>query len=270
MTPEFLERLNPFRDEALGRGIPSTDVERWITATARPCATLSTGGDGPIVGRLGGLPALPVGIPVPEFPLVASIDFAAVPEQATDLPFPTDGHLLLFGYPDDDSMWGRGGGSVVYLPDGAATGTRTQESWYTSDPDATEITDQYPRGELRLTMDICLPFHGSIELPAPPYSEALPGHPRSEELCEVWNSAAGHIRSGGMLQLGGYANDEYQGSDVPLLSSVTDDPEGWVLLAEWRTEIVGREGSTVHWGIRRQDLAARRFDQVSVNVFWNP
>jgi hypothetical protein len=167
-------------------------------------------------------------------------------------------------------MWGSGGGSVVYVPHGASLEPRKQESWYASDPDALRITDQYPQGELRLIMDVCLPFYGCADLPEPPYSEPLPGHPRSEELCDVWICTAEHILRDGVLQIGGYANDEYQGSDVPLLSSAADNPEGWALLAEWRTDIEGREGATIHWGIRRQDLAIRHFDQVSVNVFWNP
>ncbi|HWG26041.1 DUF1963 domain-containing protein [Actinospica sp.] len=222
------------------------------------------------MGQLGGPLALPADISDPEFPLVASIDCAAIPEHATDIPLPADGRLLLFGYPDDDSMWGAGGGSVVYVPHGAAVETRKQESWYTSDPDAQRITDQYAQGELSLTPDICLPFYGCVDLPEPPFGKPLPGHPRSEELCDAWICTADQILRGGVLQIGGYACDEYQGSDVPLLSSTVDNPEGWVLLAEWRPQIEGREGATIHWGIRRQDLAALRFDEVSVNVFWNP
>lgn len=54
VTPEEMrDRLRPFRDKALARGIPAADVERWMD-TARPCATLGTGGDGPVVGRFGG------------------------------------------------------------------------------------------------------------------------------------------------------------------------------------------------------------------------
>jgi hypothetical protein len=32
----------------------------------------------------------------------------------------------------------------------------------------------------------------------------------------------------------------------------------------------GREGSTLHWVIPRQDLAERRFDRAHVSFFWNP
>jgi hypothetical protein len=51
MTSELRdEALDAFRDAALQRGIRSTDVERWITATARPCAILSGyGGGGSVV-----------------------------------------------------------------------------------------------------------------------------------------------------------------------------------------------------------------------------
>ncbi len=50
----------------------------------------------------------------------------------------------------------------------------------------------------------------------------------------------------------------------------TMDMGDWVLLADWAPDIRDREGFYVHWAIRRQDLVARRFDRVSVDMFWNP
>ncbi|MFD8390826.1 hypothetical protein ACFV2N_16840 [Streptomyces sp. NPDC059680] len=50
-------------------------------------------------------------------------------------------------------------------------------------------------------------------------------------------------------------------------------PEEWVLLAQWDVDLDGREGSTLHWVIPRQDLVERRFDRVHVvllePVIWN-
>jgi Domain of unknown function (DUF1963) len=270
MTPEMLDRLNPFRDEALKRGIPSADVERWITATARPCATLSPDGDGPVVGQFGGSLALPAGVPDPFYPLLATIDCAAIPGEATDIPLPPDGRLLLFGYPDLDLPLWPGGGSVVYIPSGAAVEEREEDPQFREDPERQEIRDQYPQGQLRLTINVSLPYYGCMQLSEPPYQRPLPGHPHSEELCAVWMDTVDRIASGGPLQIGGYATDEYDGESDPLLSSAAENPEGWVLLADWYTAIEGREGATVHWGIRREDVAARRFDQARASVFWNP
>jgi hypothetical protein len=76
MIEELLQdRLSPFRDEALSGGIPAGDVERWSTL-ARPCATLTRSGDGPVVGRFGGPLLLPADAPDPAHPFVASIDLA--------------------------------------------------------------------------------------------------------------------------------------------------------------------------------------------------
>jgi len=47
-------------------------------------------------------------------------------------------------------------------------------------------------------------------------------------------------------------------------------PEEWVLLAQWDIGLDGREGSTLHWVIPRQDLVERRFDRAHVSFFWNP
>ncbi|MGH1551513.1 hypothetical protein ACRAWF_02865 [Streptomyces sp. L7] len=80
MNPELINRLEPFRAEALRRGIPLQDVEGWIAA-ARPCATLVTRGDGPVVGRFGGPLLLPADAPDPWFPLPATLDCAALPEK---------------------------------------------------------------------------------------------------------------------------------------------------------------------------------------------
>jgi hypothetical protein len=213
--------LDAFRDAARQRGIPSAEVERWIADTARPCAIVSVYGDGPVVGRFGGPLMLPAAEADPGFPLVASIDCAAIPSDATDLPLPADGHLLLFGYLEGPSNGG--GGSVAYV---------------------------------------------HIKSSEPPYRKPLPEHPRSAELAEAWQSAKRYIR--GSLQIGGYADDEYAGDWVPLLATCTDDSEGWVLLADWYADIEDREGAVIHWGIRRRDLAARRFDDVDSKVFRAP
>src|SRR2546428_3566342 len=62
-----MDQLQPFRGEALRRGIPADEVERWI-GTARPGMTMVPG-PGPgsrIAGQLGGHPLLPENISHPE------------------------------------------------------------------------------------------------------------------------------------------------------------------------------------------------------------
>ncbi|WLW54844.1 DUF1963 domain-containing protein [Streptomyces sp. YU58] len=289
MTPEEMrERLGPFRDMAVARGIPVEDVERWTDDTARPCVTLAEGGDGPVVGRFGGPLLLPVGTPHPFHPFVASIDLAALPAGATDLPLPPDGRLLLFAYPENFGD-GENMGSAVYVPVGTAVEERDKEgwAWFDTHDEYQEVFAQFPQETLRATVDVSLPYHHCVEIPEEPYSEPLPGHPRAEELAEVWQETQDDISSPGQLQLGGYADEEAIDAD-PVAQAmryaireaaagrwgggapVSGDLADWVLLADWNPWIDGLEGATVHWAIPREDLAARRFERVFTTVFWNP
>ncbi|WP_222870024.1 DUF1963 domain-containing protein [Actinomadura decatromicini] len=263
MKIEMLERLAPFRAAALKRGIPSADVERWIR-TARPCATLTRHGDGPVVGTLGGPLLLPADAPDPWYPLVAAIDLAALPADATDLPLPPDGRLLLFAYPDTETD-----GEAVYVPAGTAVEERKGNPYFEAEAYA-DVTAAFPRGPLHLAVDVSLPYHCWVEVPDHPYVEPLPGHPHSEELRDTWLDTADEIAGRGVLQIGGYASDESSDIDPVLPADESRRADDWVLLADWYTDIKGREGATVHWAIRRADLAARRFDQTDVTVFWNP
>ncbi|PSM44979.1 DUF1963 domain-containing protein [Streptomyces dioscori] len=288
MASEMRNRLRPFRDEAIARGVPADDVERW-TAVARPCATLTRGesGGGPVVGRFGGPLLLPAATPDPEHPFVASIDLAALPADATDLPLPPDGHLLLFAFPetadDYESM-----GSAVYVPVGTAVVERDSHAWNPYDFDDYEaMFEAFPLGPLRATADVSLPYHHAVPTPGKPGSGPLPGHPRAEELVVVWDRARDAIAPEGSLQIGGYADEEAVHTD-PVAGAVSraaravaagrwdgpasDDAEDWVLLADWQAgmDVQGWESSTVHWVIQRTDLVARRFDRTFTEVFWNP
>ncbi|MFK4105489.1 DUF1963 domain-containing protein [Streptomyces sp. NPDC019531] len=288
MTPEEMRNnLRPFRDKAIARGIAVGDVERWMD-TARPCATLAEGGDGPVVGRFGGPLLLPAGMPHPFHPFVASIDLAALPADATDLPLPPDGRLLLFAYPEDfgdlSDM-----GNVVHVPQGTVVEERDKDgwAWFEDDDEYQEVFAQFPQGPLRATVDVSLPYHYWVEIPEDPCSAPLPGHPRSEELAAVWEETYDDIASSGPLQLGGYATEEVVETD-PVGKAVrcavkeaeagrwgggepvSDDVADWVLLADWDPWIDGLEGATVHWAIQRADLAARRFDRAFTTVFRNP
>ncbi|MEU4484343.1 DUF1963 domain-containing protein [Streptomyces purpurascens] len=264
MTPDMRDLLRPFRDEAIARDIPVDDVERWL-GTARPCAVLTRdgdrGGDGPVVGRFGGPLLLPADVPDPVHPFVASIDLAALPADATDLPLPPDGRLLLFAFPetanDYETM-----GSVVYVPAGTAVTERDRNAWNSFDfEDEKAMFEAFPQGPLRATAGVSLPYHHA--------------------------AAQGAIAPAGPLQIGGYAWEEAICTD-PVADAVSHavkaaeagrwdgrvsgDVSDWVLLADWQAgmDVEGWESASVHWVIQREDLAARRFDRTFTDVFWNP
>ncbi|MFD3622186.1 DUF1963 domain-containing protein [Streptomyces sp. NPDC058676] len=286
MTSEMRDRLSPFRDRAIARGIPAGDVERWL-ATARPCVTLARDGGGPVVGQFGGPLLLPADTPDPAHPFVASIDLAALPADGTDLPLPPDGRLLLFAYPetadDCETM-----GSVVYVPAGTAVKERDRNAWNSFDfGDDEAMFEAFPQGPLRAMANVSLPYHHAVELLGKPGSGPLPGHPCSEELVAVWASTHDDIAPEGPLQIGGYADEEAIYTDPVAVAvsramraaeagrwdgPVSDDVLDWVLLADWHAgmDVQGWESSTVHWVIQREDLAERRFDRAFTSVFWNP
>lgn len=275
MTPDH--RLTPFRDEALAQGIPAPDVDRWL-ALARPCATLTRSGDGPVVGEFGGPLLLPADGGDPAHPFVGWVDLAALPVGVTDLPLPRDGRLLFFALPqvDSGSM-----GSVVHVPAGAAVEERDKLAWDSyEDDESVAMMKAFPQGPLRLKADVSLPRHGSLPLPD---GRPLPGHPRSEDLASLWEDVREDVAPLGELQIGGYADEEAIESD-PVVRAVSDavrvweangwegssDAADWVLLADWQVEVDDYEGATVHWVMQREDLAAGRFERAFVSVFHNP
>ncbi|MEU4807223.1 hypothetical protein [Actinosynnema sp. NPDC023587] len=276
--------LGPFRDEALARGIPAGDVGRWI-GIARPCATLTPSANGPVVARFGGSLMLPVDAPNPWFPLVATIDCEALPPDATDLPLPPDGQLLLFAFPLADEPSAATAGEALHVPAGTTVGKRENNPYFYGEiPEYEQVCRALPQGELRLATNVSLPHSGIKDVPEPPYSVPLPGHPRSEELVAVWWETRGKIASDGPLQIGGYGTDESGLDPVTSAAEIAADAEragyrptaeppdadDWVLLADWYPDVRGLEGTTVHWAIPRADLAARRFERTHVTTYWNP
>ncbi|SEQ49489.1 DUF1963 domain-containing protein [Lentzea albida] len=286
MTFGFGDRLTPFRDKAIERGIPPEDVENWLML-ARPCATLTQSGDGPVVGRFGGPLLLPADVPDPAEPFVATLDLAALPSGCTDLPLPRDGQLLLFAFPEDEgecvSM-----GSVVHVPVGTAVVERDRNAWNEWDVDDYEtMFEEFPQGPLRAVAAVSLPNHHAFQVRGERTAGPIPGHPRSEDLVGVWQDTREAVNTEGSLQIGGYADEEAVYTD-PLGNvvrravraaekgnwegPVSDDVADWVLLADWYAgaDVSGWESATVHWGIQRDDLAAGRFDRAFAQVFYNP
>ncbi|MDF4251597.1 DUF1963 domain-containing protein [Streptomyces sp. WMMB303] len=276
MRPEILEKLDRFRREALAREVPPADVERWLT-TARPCATLSPHVDGPVVGRFGGPLTLPVGAPRPEgldeLHLIASLDLAALPADATRLPLPREGRLLLCAHPDALDAHG----TAIHLPADTPVEEHPVERGSSPTDLFAELDAQLLRmGELRLRHDVSLPDHDSLVDPA--------AHPHAGELREAWREVRDtdlNLTKWSQIQLDGYAMDEYgeldpvqaaaraAAADHPAHVDVAR-PEDWVLLAQWHPDIDDWESAVVHWSLARQDVAARRFDRTDVSMFFAP
>ncbi|MEU3894797.1 DUF1963 domain-containing protein [Streptomyces sp. NPDC045251] len=266
--------LDRFREQALERGVPAPDVDRWL-GLARPMLRTAPDVSGPVVGRLGGPLMLPPDLPTPgdrygsageeyedHHQLILTLDFSAVPDGATDLPLPPDGTLLLFVNADLEP-WPAGG--AVYVPAGAPVEERESSPDYEIyEYDSPEELDAELRGagELRLAPGVSLPS-------TPPDDETLARHPHAETLRDVWSD---QTDGGGDWQLGGHAanfddyGDPVPASAAPETGDQDTDPDDWVLLAQW----VGFPMSILYWTIPRQDLAARRFDRVTVQMHSNP
>ncbi|KES04876.1 hypothetical protein BU52_22810 [Streptomyces toyocaensis] len=273
MRPEVLNRLSRYRAELTAEQVPAAVVEQWTDA-ALPCATLTLNGAGPTVGRYGGPLLLPPDAPDPEFPLVASLNCADLSEEVTGLPLPPDGRLLLFGFPDPDA-----GGEVMYVPEGATVEERAGIFDYSEEnglEDWREIHEAFWQGDLHLTADVSLPFHSckAVATARGWRSEELPWAPYDTVHDALLDVCASGFPAGGWVQVGGHPKHESMDTNpvesVAIHADETGDLRDWVLLAEWHPNIEGREGLSLHWAIRRQALAARRFDLVEVTMSWNP
>jgi hypothetical protein len=236
------ERLDPFRNEARSRDLPEEEVERWL-GTVRLCAMLSparrTPPDGPVVGRVGGLPPMPDGEPVPDLPFLALVDLAAIPPEATDLPLPKDGTLLFFA--DTEDPWGNDDWSrLVYVPVGTPVSERG--------PGGDWPPDVHPAQDLYLTTEPSLPNRG----------EDTEEFPHGAEMGSVWWETCGQMQSSGPVQIGGYP---WVWNADPITEH-DHGPGDWVLLAELGGEdLTEGELGVAYWVIRRDDLADGRFDR---------
>jgi hypothetical protein len=280
------DQLASFREKAAMQGFSPDDVERWA-AIVRPCVRLTQDGDGPVVGRFGGPVLLPSDVPDPKHPFVASIDLAALPTEATGLPLPPDGELLLFAFPEEGPIYANVG-SAVYVPVGTAVSERDKHfSWYSREGGAREMVEKYPQGPLRAITDLSLPLYcDDDDLEEDMWNDQAGWPPYSPGLLELLRGVAKDIDMWGTLQIGGHAGQEVHDLEDPLevlvqeardavqagvrTEPVSEDPEDWVLLADWHTGIEGWEGATVHWAMQRDDLTARRFDRVFADRYWNP
>jgi hypothetical protein len=264
--------LDRFREQARERGVPADDVDRWL-GLARPALRTAPDGGGPVVGRLGSPLLLPPDVPTPatvfepdyraEYQLIVTLDLAAIPPGATDLPLPPDGHVLLFANVElEDEVLA---GGAVYVPAGAPVEEREvspdyEPYGYDSPEDLDESLRRSP--DLRLVPGVSLPS-------CPLDAGTRAAHPHAETLQAVWSEQSDE---GGEWQLGGHAYD-FDGYGDPARESADQEPgennsrpEDWVVLAQW----VGVPMGILYWTINLRDLEVRRFDRVGVRMYANP
>ncbi|MFD5567585.1 DUF1963 domain-containing protein [Streptomyces cadmiisoli] len=260
--------------DPLLRILPGEAQDRW-RALLRPAIALDLGeGEGPVVGQVGGLPELPKDTPWPvwqerSLTLLASLNCASLPREELDIPLPEDGTLLFFRYlwkDDPDALdyyvgseaYELGAGTkLLYIP--AAVPTRPRPA-----PVGREILERVPLrlDRVMLTMPDIDDIHlrdAAIETGLECYAEAY----------ETVREGVHELYGGHCAEIGGHArwydNAEELGVARRLLGpeateeAVRREARALVLLASIWDEPAY---SSTYWLIRREDLAARRFDRV--------
>jgi len=244
-----MDSSDVYRDEARRNGVPEHAIDLALSL-ARPQIELgpSSEGGGILAGRYGGLPSLPPDSTWDGYlDFVASVDCAALPRDALDIPLPGDGHLLFFADRSDVDgavLIGKGN-SVVHVPAGTATVEKTPDRG-----GAFSTIDPHP---LHARTVRCLPASaddavlGDVETARLYMEYELEHQDRRREIDGIG------------LFLGGYA---YSPQDPPITGSSPDDEKGgWVLLAQARLDMPDAPGFTAcpFWIIQRDELAAMNF-----------
>ncbi|WP_191841894.1 DUF1963 domain-containing protein [Catellatospora chokoriensis] len=237
--------LDAFRTAAQQEEMPHDAIEWWLRF-ARPCLYLSRDESGPVVGYFGGRPALPATVAWPEGMVhLATLDLAAIPHGSTDLDLPADGTLLFFSAPAMTSTVGR----VIHVPAGAAV-----------------IEAEPPGPGLTVYDRFLLHANPDWSLPGDPADSPGYNYDRSDEdeyIDIVWDLG----RPDAVLVLGGYGTANTGGLGVPVRFADIE-----MLLAEFYLgeaevgEDFETDFATVFYVIGRDDLAAGRFDRVSMST----
>lgn len=280
MTPNSAGELHALAHEHL----PSDVAERWL-GLLRPGIRLApAGGDEAVVGQLGGEPRLPDDVEWPEWeghgPLsfVASVDCAALPPAALDVPFPPAGTLAFFyfdGQLDDGEavvdvadVPSRAGARVVYVPAGVPAVRR----------DTPDELDAHPHVPLaaRVEPTAAEPTHPRVQRVFAPDAEPFQDyeHPVcAEEFVDAlweYEADAGHRLGGTPQSVQGPVELEVARAalgpgvdwDDPRLPAEMDE---WVLLAQFDSDetadMMWGDDGCLYWLIRPSDLAELRFDR---------
>ncbi|PWV48645.1 uncharacterized protein DUF1963 [Nocardiopsis sp. L17-MgMaSL7] len=237
-----------YREEARTKGVPEHAIDLALSL-ALPQAELtpSDKDGGVLVGRYGGLPSLPEGVEWDNgLDLVASVDCAALPQDACNLPLPRDGHLLFFADRTDPDGFAlmHDSRSVIHVQAGTPTTERTlPENHFPAFAPHPLYARTFP--SLPMTADDAVLPHPEIRRLYDEYElEYL------DQRLPQWDES---------LHLGGYA---YSPQDPPIMGSSPEDEKGsWVLLAQAQFDMPDDPGFTacVFWIIQRDELAAGNF-----------
>ncbi|MFI9202840.1 YwqG family protein [Streptomyces sp. NPDC053048] len=277
--------------------LPADLAERWISLlrpAARLVATPEPGPEDVVVGRLGGLPALPEDVEWPVWeghgPLsfIASVDCAALPTGTLDIALPADGTLSLFYFdgqiddgdalvwPDDPETWA--GARVVHVPAGVAV---TERALPVVDDEDVEF-EAYPEVPLTARVEWTAPDCWHPDFRAALRRDGVVGdHNGHPEEAKAFVEALWDLERDADHLVGGHANPvqnpvEYEiahgflnkqhggdvGWDDPRLA---DEARRWTLLAQIDTDdnadMMWGDCGALYWLIRPEDLAVGRFDQ---------
>ncbi|WP_369217163.1 YwqG family protein [Streptomyces flavofungini] len=265
--------------------LPSDVAERWLGLLRPGIRLAAAGGDDAVVGQLGGEPRLPESVEWPVWEgqgalsFIASVDCAALPSGALDIPFPDSGTLAFFYYDgqlDDEEeafvevdapeTWA--GARVVFIPAGAKASRR----------DTPHELEAYPHVPLaaRVELTVAEPTHPQIQEALAPHATAFQEyeHPVCDEKFTdaLWryDEEAGH-------QLGGTPQSVQDPVELEVARAalgpgtdwhdprLVDEMREWVLLAQFDTDdaadMMWGDGGCLYWLIRRDDLAERRFEK---------
>ncbi|WP_190111151.1 YwqG family protein [Streptomyces cinnamoneus] len=275
------------------RHLPADVAERWI-ALLRPAARLvpvpEPRPEDVVVGRLGGLPALPEGMEWPVWeghgPLsfIASVDCGALPAGALDIPLPADGTLAFFSFDgqiddceafvcvDDPATWA--GTRVVHIPAGAAV---TERPLPVIDDEDVEF-EAYTEVPLTVRVELTAPdvWHPDTMVALSPAGVVKDPQARPEE-AEAFLDALYDLQSGTDHHIGGHPNPVQNSVEYEIAHGllgkgtrwddprVAEDAKGWTLLAQIDTDgdadMMWGDCGTLYWLIRPEDLAEHRFDR---------
>ncbi|MCX2951366.1 DUF1963 domain-containing protein [Lentzea sp. NEAU-D7] len=283
-----MDRHEQFRSAAVDRGIPHDEADAFADQL-RFAIWAGPGGAGDeVAGQFGGLPELPVGVKWPggdyPLPFIGSVDCAALP-RAEGLDLPADGSLLFFLHHEEDmeehptTEFSR----VVHVPAGTETappppGHDTRTYFHENIPFVT------PERRLTAWVRPVLPDwirERDVEHEPDTVKRLFGELKHIEQLCELVDELWPDQDRFCLLRLGGYCR-EIGGQDGPWSQMAFDDVRSrqaesqeerfrlrreaayrlsreWVPLAQFPTP------SEVYCGcflIPRDDLAARRFDQM--------
>ena len=265
------------------------DAETWIKLL-RPGFHLRTLHDGEEpVGYLGGDPELPADVEWPVWeghgPLdfIAAFDCARVPTKDLDIPLPESGTLLFFyfdglgtssvAYTDPDSVFN--GTRVLYVPADAESATRP----------APGGTSPFPRLDLGGNLIATAPDNENATLIAaygdPNDPVAYAEYPTTDpDGTDFWKDVSAfrrdnwpHHRVGGYsLPVQGAVEPEgaeafHPGKEADAEAARKELATDLVLLiqidSDPRVGMAWADAGRLYWMIRREDLAARRFEKAT-------